>query len=253
MRLAERLLLAFSEEATETATTGSGRDVLADLEREFPELLQLVRERRVLDFGCGTGEQAEAIARAGAARVVGIDSNPRVLEEARLRTRNDPALGNLSFRDRLDADDRGSFDVVISKDAMEHFAEPEAALQQMAAALDANGRVLVTFGPPWFAPYGSHMHFFTRVPWLNLLFSEETVMSVRSRFRSDGARRYEEVESGLNRMTVRRFERIVERCSLRAAWRRYHCVRRMDVLARVPGLRELLINHVSCTLVKQHE
>jgi hypothetical protein len=30
------------------------------------------------------------------------------------------------------------------------------------------------------------MHFFTKVPWVNLLFSEKTVMTVSFRFKSDG-------------------------------------------------------------------
>lgn len=48
-------------------------------------------------------------------------------------------------------------------------------------------------------------------------------MQVRSRFRCDGARRYEDVEGGLNRMTVGRFEDLI-----RAS--RFH----LDTLTLVP-------------------
>lgn len=39
--------------------------------------------------------------------------------------------------------------------------------------------LLITFGCPWLSPYGSHMHFFTKMPWINVFFSETTVMRVR--------------------------------------------------------------------------
>ena len=55
---------------------------------------------------------------------------------------------------------------------MEHFPEPEETLKEMISALTPEGRLFITFGNPWFSPYGSHMQFFTKVPWVNILFSE---------------------------------------------------------------------------------
>jgi hypothetical protein len=76
-------------------------------------------------------------------------------------------------------------------------------LDEMRLAACPGGCVLITFFEPWLSPYGSHMSHFTRVPWINVLFSERTVMNVRSLFRSDGATRYEDVEGGLNRIDSR--------------------------------------------------
>src|SRR6185295_9848751 len=99
-----------------------------------------------------------------------------------------------------------------------------------------------------FRSYGSHMQFFTRVPWVNLLFSERTVMNVRGRFRNDGAKRYQDVEAGLNQMSVSKFERILREQGLVPVYRKYECVKGMNVLAHAPLLRELLINHVTALL-----
>jgi SAM-dependent methyltransferase len=143
---------------------------------------------------------------------------------------------------------RGQFDVVISQDSFEHFPEPDAVLHEMSLLLNRSGVLLITFGPPWFAPYGSHMHFFCKVPWINLLFSEEVVMRARSRFKSDGASTYEEVESGLNKMTIRKFESIVSSCNLKVTYRKYECVKGLNWLSRIPLARELFINHVSVVL-----
>ncbi len=92
------------------------------------------------------------------------------------------------------------------------------------------------------------MAWFCRVPWMHALFTERTVMSVRSLYRSDGARRYVDVETGLNKMTVGRFEGILARSNLQVQSRAYRCVKGLDVLGRLPGLREFFINQASCVL-----
>lgn len=227
----------------------SEENALDGLRAAFPDLAARVRGRRVLDFGCGGGWQAVALAREGAAFVLGVDSNERVLAAARaLRGRLGIDPARLDFAASVGEGEAGRFDVVVSQNAMEHFGDPVGALRGMKAALAPGGRVLVTFGPPWLAPSGSHMHFFTRVPWVNLLFRERTVMAVRARYRRDGARRYEEVESGLNRMTLARFERVVAAAGLRLERRRYRCVKGLPLLDRIPVARELFVNVVDAVL-----
>jgi hypothetical protein len=53
----------------------------------------------------------------------------------------------------------------------------------------------------------------------------------RSRFIQDGATRYAEVEGGLNRMTLRRFRRLVARSPLRFETFETIPIRRLRVLA----------------------
>lgn len=254
MRVGERILLALSRdpggadyaEGSQPWTLGNALD---PLRAHFPDLAELVRGKRVVDFGCGTGWQSAALAREGAAFVLGVDTNPRSLAGAReVAARAGLGDDRVAFAPEVPEALRGTFDVVISQDSMEHFADPDAVLRVMRSAIHPEGRILISFGPPWYAPSGSHMHFFTRVPWVNLLFSERTVMAVRSRFRSDGARRYEEVESGLNRMSLAKFERVTARSGMRMLRQSYRCVRGVDVLAAAPGVRELFVNHVSCVL-----
>jgi ubiquinone/menaquinone biosynthesis C-methylase UbiE len=240
--IAERILAAFcrdpgtvayvdTADREAVARRESPRQPLSELEREFPDLGSLLTGKDVLDFGCGWGDQAGAIARRFHARVTGLDKHTGLLEAARARYGD-----SVRFVERLSGE---TFDVVITQDAMEHFDDPVAALTTMVQALRPGGRILMTFGPPWYAPYGTHMNFFCPIPWLQLWFSENTVMRVRSRYRNDGARRYEDVESGLNRMSLRKFERLIARSGLKTERLRYVGVKRLHFLTRIPVVREL--------------
>jgi ubiquinone/menaquinone biosynthesis C-methylase UbiE len=240
--IAERILAALCKDprAVGYLDTADGEAVarrelpsqpLSELEREFPDLHGLLYGKEVLDFGCGWGDQAGAIARRFHARVTGLDKHTGLLAAARARYGD-----SVRFVERLNGE---TFDVVITQDAMEHFDDPAAALTAMVQALRPGGRILMTFGPPWYAPYGTHMNFFCPIPWLQLWFSERTVMAVRSRYRNDGARRYQDVESGLNRMSLRKFERLIAASGLKTERLRYVGVKGLDFLTRLPLVREL--------------
>src|SRR6266446_6644957 len=150
---------------------------LSMLRRVFPDFALRVAGKDVLDFGCGEGLQAVAIARSGARYVVGIDTNEKTLGRARNLAHELRLENQMEFAVRLEDRFKSSFDVVVSQNSMEHFSDPLSILEEMKSALKSKGSILITFAPPWFAPYGSHMHFFTKVPWVNILFSEKTVMN----------------------------------------------------------------------------
>ena len=69
--------------------------------------------------------------------------------------------------------------------------------------------MLVSFGPTWYHPLGGHL--FSVFPWAHLIFSEEALIRWRSNFKADGATRFSEVAGGLNQMTIRKFEALIER------------------------------------------
>jgi SAM-dependent methyltransferase len=259
MKFGERILLACSRKpgSADLITDASAGHISDDtalslLERVYPDLDDIIAGKSVMDFGCGYGHQSVALAKRGASQVVGVDSNPNTLAVAKEMLLGTDVQERVQFVDALSEDAVGQLDVCISQNSMEHFPDPEVVIKLMLKALKPDGKLLITFGPPWYAPYGSHMHFFTKIPWVNIWFSESTVMGVRSLFRNDGATHYEEVESGLNKMTVRKFERIVRESSLpcKIVYRKYECVKGADFLSKIPLFREMFITHVTCTLQK---
>lgn len=235
-----------SGDYAQVAPTSDIVGALDTLSGEFPDLDRLVSGKTVLDFGCGSGRQSVALAKDLGAVVTGVDTNSDILERAvNLASSYRLPIGACQFTSKLDGT---KYDVIVTQNAMEHFPDPAAILQTMKEHLKPDGQILVTFSPPWFAPYGHHMHFFCKLPWLNLMFSEKTVMKVRARYRSDGATRYTEVESGLNKMTLAKFERLVRESGLKVARKNYRGVKGLDFLTKIPVIRELFTNRVTCVL-----
>ena len=254
MRIQERILLCLSRTPDSKDYNSGNNEWTIDnslflLENEYPNFGALVSGKRVVDFGCGMGYQSIALAQKYDCTVVGIDSNQRTVEKAieNAKAYNIPQ-SRLSFMNKISDSMLNNIDIVISQNSFEHFGNPSIILNEMQSLMNQSGKILITFGPPWLAPYGSHMHFFCKVPWINVLFSEKTVMTVRSRFRSDGATKYEDVESGLNKMTIAKFERIVMSSKLKIEFKCYKCIKGINLLSSIPFLSEFFINHITLIL-----
>lgn len=221
---------------------------LDDLFAAFPSLRAEIAGKCVLDYGCGPGWQSVCLARLDTSRVVGLDIMPEWLEHARDIAARFGVAHKTEIRSGWDNDLAGQFDIVISKDSFEHYRHPEEALAEMKTALRPGGKLFIVFSWPWYSPLGSHMQVFTLLPWVNLLFSEQTVMRVRSRYRNDGATRYEDVASGLNKMTVRRFERLMRASGLRIEHQLLRGFKNWHLLTKMPLLRELFAQQAGCIL-----
>lgn len=254
LSLAERLLLWASRHPRDVgvvadyespSTTWNLDNALAPFESAFPQFREKIRGKRVLDYGCGDGFQAVAMAQAGASSVVGVEVSKARLVHARALARESKAEA-VEFTETVE----GPFDVVISLDAVEHFVAPEENLRQMLSALGPGGSVFVTFGPPWFAPYGHHMYYFTRMPWLNLFFSERTVYRIRSLYRTDGATTY---SPDLNQMTLKKFEKLLRSTGARVESMRYRTAWGLPLVSRIPFLREFFVNQVDAVLGRNRD
>lgn len=117
-----------------------------------PGIFDELRGKVVLDFGCGTGENAVELARNGCARVIGLDIRENVLRDARLRTESIGVADRCCFVTSWFE----PVDVILSMDAFEHFEKPDEVLRMMLGLLKEDGYVLVAFGCPWYHPYGGH-------------------------------------------------------------------------------------------------
>jgi SAM-dependent methyltransferase len=218
-------------------------NALSFLLKTVPDFTAMVSGKSVLDFGCGLGNQAAKLALDHGCYVTGIDLPRPYLQS---HWGQFASIPNLRLTTNLPASEQ--FDVVYSCSSFEHFSEPEAILRLMAERVKPGGRIVITFAEPWYSNNGSHMGGFCRLPWVNLIFSERTIMRVRSRYRNDGAQRFEEVEGGLNRMSVAKFERIIRSSGMRIESLWLWPTKGVPFVTHVPVLRELLTSACSCIL-----
>ena len=123
------------------------------------EAARLTIRSRVLDVACGPGIVVEALARS-AGEVVGCDITPAMIEKTRERCAS-AGLANVScmsgHAETLPFDE-ASFDVVVSRSAVHHFADPAAALREMARVVKRGGRVVTVDAMSDESPEDSALH-----------------------------------------------------------------------------------------------
>jgi malonyl-CoA O-methyltransferase len=112
--------------------------------------------RAVVEFGCGTGRNLEAFARAGAASVAGVDLSPGMLAQARARV---PQATLIEGDFAGAALPECAFDVALFCLALEHAGDLRGPLAAALRALRGAGRVLVVEIHPDLAAGGTAAHF----------------------------------------------------------------------------------------------
>lgn len=121
-----------------------------------------MRGRRVLDVGSGEGRFSRRLAQAGAARVLGVDLSPRLVAEARRRSRALPAAVRRRLGHRVGdgahlADTESStFDAVLSYLSLMNFPDPGRALAEWARVLAPGGRLVAVLPHPFTQAPGAH-------------------------------------------------------------------------------------------------
>ena len=99
-----------------------------------------VTGKRVLDIACGEGYGAAALARAGAASVVGVDISDEVCEHARRKYGLDARAGDAQA---IPLPDR-SIDVIVSFETIEHVPHPAGFIQECDRVLVPDGTLIVS-------------------------------------------------------------------------------------------------------------
>ena len=118
------------------------------------EYLSVVRQKKVLDIGCGEGYLSRMLASEGAS-VVAVDYSRKMIEIAQERTPPDTQIEYLLG----DCQDMGffgeSFDIVVANMVMQDLPEYEAVLREVFRVLVPGGKFVFSILHPCFmAPEG---------------------------------------------------------------------------------------------------
>jgi SAM-dependent methyltransferase len=223
-----------------------------DMLRRFQDRIAL-GGLSVLDIGCGRGPTCIYAGLHGASRAIGVDVNRDHIEFARSKLERDypELLGIVEFvhtQGSLEELGNEKFDLIISQNSFEHYPRPEHILADAKASLRDGGRLAIAFASPWKAPFGGHLKAITKVPWAHLLFAEPVVMAERrALIPHEDVQSYE--DHGLNRMTLERFSRIMDKSGLECAYFATNLSDRsamkiMRIMSRLPFCREYFTHNV---------
>jgi ubiquinone/menaquinone biosynthesis C-methylase UbiE len=121
-----------------------------DYKKRSFDLLNLRRSSRILEIGCGLGQDAIAIARmiGEGGKVIAIDSSRKMIKSLCQDPMKIDSIQlclsdacNLPFRD-------GSFDGARADRVLQHISEPRKAFAEMVRTVRGKGR-LVVYEPDW--------------------------------------------------------------------------------------------------------
>ena len=212
----------------------------------LPGIEAEIKDKVVLDFGCGPGIEVMEMALLGAKRAIGLDIQQKWLQLGLEQAEKAGVAARCEFVTSV----ANPVEVIVCLDSFEHFADPGAVLQTMYSLLEPGGCLFVSFGPTWYHPLGGHL--FSIFPWAHVVLKEEALIRWRAQFKTDGATKFGEVEGGLNQMTIRRFEEILQTSPFVIEELELVPIRRMKPLHnRVT--REFLTAVVRCKLRKTRE
>lgn len=107
------------------------------------DALAHIKDKRVLDIGCGGGILSDAMARKGAL-VTGIDLSTKALRVAQLHAL-EAGTANVDYREisaeSIAQQEPGTFDVVTCMEMLEHVPDPSSVVRACAALVKPGGWV----------------------------------------------------------------------------------------------------------------
>jgi ubiquinone/menaquinone biosynthesis C-methylase UbiE len=121
-------------------------------EKLFREMISsmTIKDKVILDIGCGTGRHWRELLNLNPARLKGIDSSKEML--GKLKSKFQDAEVFVSQNNSLENFEDSSFDLIISTLTIGHIKEIEVFFKEWNRVLRTNGEILITdFHPDAFA------------------------------------------------------------------------------------------------------
>ena len=131
----------------------------------------------VLEIGCGEGGNLAPFLKMGCKRIVGVDLSREKIKNA------NAFFGKMKNHDNIEfilddiynisPGDIGRFDIIITRDVLEHIHGQEKFMSFVKNFMKPDGKFFLGF-PPWHNPFGGHQQmcdskFLSKVPYFHIL------------------------------------------------------------------------------------
>jgi ubiquinone/menaquinone biosynthesis C-methylase UbiE len=218
-------------DSAKTSVQGYQQWEQEELQKLIPEFGRFwnLKNRRVLDLGCGLGGKTVTYSQFNPDQVVGLDLRFHSLESAQtLKETVDGTekvqfcLGDAACMPFPD----NSFDIIVSINVLEHIEDLYFALQECKRVLRPEGVMLFHF-PPFFSPWGAHLEGWINVPWLHLFFPDQVLIEAARNIERKQQRNRNYIPTAqvnwstvnrlpeLNRITVSQFLHLIKAVDLK--------------------------------------
>lgn len=180
------------------------------------ETIKITEETSVLEIGCGEGGNLMPFLNIGCKRIIGIDMSKGKIENANEFFSNHPNKNNIKFilSDIFDVDDIGQFDIIITRDVLEHIHGQEKFMNFVKQFLKPGGKFFLGF-PSWQNPFGGHQQvceskFLSKLPYFHIL-PKSLYKFILKCFNESETKIEGLLEIKETRISIERFERILKK------------------------------------------
>ena len=132
----------------------------------------------ILEIGCGEGGNLIPFYKMGCEKILGVDMSESKIKNAKtFFNKLDGNRKSLNFicNDiyNIGVDDIGQFDIIITRDVLEHIHGQEKFMKFVKKFMKPNGKFFLGF-PPWYNPFGGHQQmcnsvFLSKTPYFHIL------------------------------------------------------------------------------------
>ena len=191
----------------------------------------LNEEISVLEIGCGEGGNLAPFLKAGCKRIVGVDMSKGKIENANKFYENIENSNNIKFIHddiyNIDAASIGQFDIIITRDVLEHIHGQEKFMNFVKKFLKPDGKFFLGF-PPWYNPFGGHQQicenkFLSKLPYFHILPRFAYKFILKS-FGESEAKIGGLLEIKLTGISIERFERILKKTNYKKEKRAFYFI-----------------------------
>ncbi len=223
------------------------------------KIINIDKNTSVLEIGCGEGGNLKPFLDIGCKRVVGVDMSKGKIENANKFFSNHFNRDNIEFifSNIYDIDDIGQFDIIITRDVLEHIHGKERFMDFVKKFIKPDGKFFLGF-PPWHNPFGGHQQMceskiLSKTPFFHI-FPKSIYKLILKLFKESDAKIAGLLEIKETGITIERFERILKKTGYKKDKVLYYFInpnyetkfglkprKQLKVISSIPYLKNFLI------------
>lgn len=191
--------------------------------------INIDKNTSVLEIGCGEGGNLSPFMNLGCNKIVGIDLSEGKIKNAKSFFKDHPNAKNIEFihNDIYNMEALGEFDIILTRDVLEHIHGQERFMQFVKKFLKPGGLFFLGF-PPWYNPFGGHQQIcenkmLSKLPYFHILPSPLYRFILKS-FGESKAKIENLMEVKETGITIERFEKIIRKTGYKKVKRIFYFI-----------------------------